>query len=60
MRKGGALALTVCTHTLVVTLVADLALQLDVIFRGRPRSMYMCCPQEIGRDSWVWGKLMAL
>ena len=31
-----------------------------VIFNGRPRSMYMKCPYEIGRDSWVWGEQEAL
>ena len=31
-----------------------------VICSGRPQSMYMWCPHDIGRDSWVWGEQEAL
>ena len=29
-------------------------------FGGRPSSMYMWSPHDIGRDSWVWGEQEAL
>ena len=29
-------------------------LQLNRDCRGRPSSMYMWCPHDVGRESWVW------